>query len=82
MVVSLEAELEGALADAVGGDPPGPHLAKRLERIAREILLRRRLGAARVVAHSDARETWVQVLLPAAGPKVHAITVRVDSPLG
>lgn len=79
--VDLDAELEGALVDALGGDPPGPQLAKRLERVARAILLRRGLGAARVVARSDARETVVHVLLPAGPARVRELVVKVDSPV-
>jgi hypothetical protein len=77
--LSLEAELEGALTDAVGGDPPGPQLAKRLERVARAILLRRGLGAARAVVQSDAHGTVVHVVLPPEGARVREIRVRVDS---
>jgi class 3 adenylate cyclase len=40
----LTAELEAALDDAVNGDPPGMALGKRLERVARAVLLRRGLG--------------------------------------
>jgi len=80
--IDLEAMLEGALMDAVGGDPPGPGLAKRLERIAREILLRRGLGAVRVIASSDARETTVHVVMPAGPATVREVVVRVGSALG
>lgn len=76
----LEAELEGALAEALAGDPPGPAMAKRLERIAREILLRHNLPAARVVALSDAHETVVHVLLPPGPARVRELVVKVDSP--
>lgn len=75
---SLEDLLEGALTDALGGDPPGPQVARRLERIAREILLRHGLGAARVVARSDAHETVVHVLLPPAGPQVRELRLRIE----
>lgn len=76
----LEAELEGALTDALGGDPPGPGLAKRLERIAREILLRRGLAGARVVARSDPHETTVHVIVPEGPARVRELVVRVDDP--
>ncbi len=79
--LSLEAELEGVLTDAVGGDPPGPGMARRLERLAREVLLRRGLGAARVIARSDARETTVHVVLPPGPSTVRELVVRVGSAL-
>jgi hypothetical protein len=78
--LGLEALLEGALTDAVGGDPAGPALAKRLEREARAILLRHGLGAARVVVRSDARETVVHVVLPPGPARVRELVVRVESP--
>jgi hypothetical protein len=77
--LSLEAELEGALVDAVGGDPAGPMLARRLERIARAILLRRGLGRARVIARSDGDGTVVHVVLPPGPTPVRELVVRVGS---
>lgn len=74
---SLEAELEGALIDAAAGDPPGPMLGKRLERVARAILLRRGLGAARVLVSSGPRGTSVTVQLPPDGPRVREIVLDV-----
>lgn len=76
--LTLEEELEGALVDATGGDPPGPALGKRLERVAREILLRRGLGAARVFVSSGPRGTEVRVVLPEAGARVREVCVRVE----
>ncbi|MFN7146759.1 MAG: hypothetical protein ACK4YP_23500, partial [Myxococcota bacterium] len=78
--LTLDAELEGALADALAGDSPGPALAKRLERVARAILLRHGLRAARVVARSDAHETVVHVVLPPGPARVRELVVKVDSP--
>lgn len=72
----LYAELEGALVDAVGGEPASPGLARRLERVARAVLLRHGLRGARVVARSTPSETAVQVLLPTPGRRVHEI--RLD----
>ena len=77
--LSLEAELEGVLTDAVGGDPPGAGLAKRLERLAREVLLRRGLGAARVIARSDREGTFVHVVMPPQDARVQDVVVRVGS---
>ncbi len=75
---SLEAELEGALADAAAGEPPGVALGKRLERVAREILLRRGLGAARVEVHSARAETSVQIHLPPVRSVVQTLRIAVD----
>lgn len=77
--ITLEDELEGALTDAVAGDPPGPSMAKRLERVAREILLRRGFPQARVIVVSDSVETTVQVLMPPDPARVGAIVIRVES---
>lgn len=75
----LAAELEGALLDAMQGDPWGPALAGRLRLVARAILLRRGLGAARVeVAATPDGAVHVQVLLPAAGPRVQRLALRLD----
>lgn len=76
--LDLEAELEGALLDATNGDPPGPMLGRRLERVAREILLRRGLGSARVVVSSGPAGTEVQVLLPTGPATVRTLRVTVD----
>lgn len=75
--VDLEGELEGALMDAVGGDPPGKNLGKRLERVAREVLLKRGLSEARVDVSSGPRGTSVRVWLTPAGPMVREIKVEV-----
>jgi hypothetical protein len=75
--VSLEAELQAALEDAGSFEHPGPDLARRLERVARAILLRRGLRTARAVARSDAHGTSVHVILPADGPRVREIVVRM-----
>lgn len=78
--LSLEAELEGALADAVGGDPYGPPLARRLETIARAVLHRRAVRGARVIAESGPQGTVVTVLLPAPGARVRQLVLHVDAP--
>lgn len=75
--LSLAEELEAALDDALQGDPPGPLLGKRLERVARAILLRRGLGDARVFVDCSPRGTEVHVVLPPDGPRVRELRVRV-----
>jgi hypothetical protein len=69
--------LEGALCDAVGGNPPGKNLGKRLERVAREILLRHGLSEARVEVSSGPAGTSVRVCLTPEGPVVREIKVEV-----
>lgn len=73
----LEGELEGMLMDAVAGEPAGPALAKTLERLAREVLLRRGLGDAKVIAHSSDAGTFVRVLLPPGKARVAQVQVSV-----
>ena len=75
--LALEDELEGALVDATGGDPPGKSLGKRLERVARAILLKRGLGQARVEVRSGPEGTFVKVWLGPSGPLVREIRVEV-----
>lgn len=76
--LTLEAELEGALIDATGGETYGPLLARRLERVARSVLLRRGLGRARVIAESTAKGTSVVVLLPPGPSRVRQLVIRLD----
>lgn len=76
--LSLEAELEGALIDATGGETYGPLLARRLERVARAVLLRRGLGRARVIAESSSKGTSVVVLLPPGPARVRQIVIRLS----
>lgn len=73
--MDLAAELEGALLDATLGDAYGPLLARRLERVARAVLLRRGLGAARVIASSGPQGTFVEVLLPPAPARVGRLVI-------
>lgn len=77
-----EAELEGVLMDAVAGESVGPALAKTLERLAREVLLRRGLGDATVIAHSNDAGTFVRVLLPPGKARVAQVQVKVGAKLG
>lgn len=75
--VELADALEGLLIDATGGDPPGMNLGKRLERVAREFLLRRGLSDARVEVSSGPRGTFVRVWLAPGGPAVREIKVEI-----
>ena len=75
--VELEEELEGAFMDCTRGDPPGPLLGKRLERVAREILLRRGLGSAKVMVASSPAGTSVRILLAPDGPTVGEIKLTI-----
>ena len=77
--LSLEAELEGALADAVGGDPYGPALARRLETVARGILHRRGVRGAKVVAMSGPSGTALTILLQRPGARVQQIVVQLGA---
>jgi len=74
----LTAEIEGALLDAMQGDPWGPLLAGRLERVARAVLLRHglspRIGVAKV-----GETVQVHVALPAARGRVQTLVVRVSA---
>ncbi len=75
----LEAQLEGALIDAMGGDPWGPALAGRLHTVARAILLRHGLGAARIDIQGDADGgVSVTVRLPPGRARVQQLTLRLD----
>ena len=71
----LEGELEGVLMDAVAGEPAGPALARTLERLTREVLLRRGLGDAKAIAHSGHDGTFVRVYLPPGRARVLSIQV-------
>lgn len=75
---ALEAEIEAALIDAVAGGAAGPALAKTLERLAREVLLRRGIPNARVQARSGPEGTFVRVVLPTGPRRVRKVGVKVD----
>lgn len=78
-LAGLEAELEGALLDAMQGDPWGSALAGRLKLVARSILLRRGLGAARVeVGQGPDGAVQVQVLLPPQAARVRRLVIGLD----
>jgi hypothetical protein len=77
-VRDLEAELEGALLDAMQGDPWGSLLAGRLERTARAVLLRHGLGAAHLMVTRQGAAVLVQVTLPGAPRRARNLVVRLD----
>lgn len=75
---SLEAELEGALVDALGGEPASRGTMKTLERVARAILLRRGMGAARVVVEPAIEGFTVHVVMPPGPARVGSVRVSVQ----
>ena len=68
-----------ALLDAVLGEPRGPLLARRLERVARAILLRAGQPRAVVSVQDTPAGMEVVVLLPPAGPRVRQLVIRLGS---
>jgi hypothetical protein len=78
-LADLRDALEIACIDAVGGDTYGPHLARRLERDCRAILLQRGIPRARVLAQSDHRGTFVRVILPPKVARVGEIVIRLGA---
>ena len=74
---SLEETLRDALEAALHGERRGPELARRAEREARAILLRRGLKESRVRALIDGGNVIVEVLLPPDAPRVGAVVVRL-----
>ena len=73
----LEAALEGALLDAVCGEPRSPLLARRLETVARATLYRYGIQGARVSARLAAGGVEVDVILPPETPRVQQIRLRL-----
>ncbi len=63
--------------DALRGDPPGPGVARRLERECAVVLGRHGLGAAKVQARSDRRGTFVTILLPRPDRTVQEIKLQL-----
>ncbi len=76
-VLELEEELEVAFMDCARGHSPGLTLGKGLERVAREILLRRGLGSAKVLVTSGPSGTSVRILLAPDGPVVGEIKLTM-----
>lgn len=74
----LEAELEGALMDAMCGDPWGSLLVGRLERAAWTVLLRHGQGRAAVSVTRQGAAVLVEVTLPSAPRRARSLVVRLD----
>jgi len=77
MDADLADDLEIACLDALRGDPPGPHVAARLQRACLDVLRARGIGGARVEARSDGRGTAVTILLPIEGRRVERVVLRL-----
>lgn len=73
----LAAELEGALLDAMGGDPWGPALAGRLRTVARGVLLRHGHCRAEIRVENGPRGVEVEVILPPGPARVRRVEVTV-----
>lgn len=73
----IREELEVACLDAMGGDPPGPLLASRLERACKGVLTRNGLGSAQVKCTSNYQGTSVQLLLPKPDQTVQSIVLTL-----
>ena len=78
----LAAELEGALLDAMGGDPWGPALKGRLMTVARHVLLRHGEARARVEVGYGSRGVEVTVLLPPGPARVRRLVETVGGASG
>lgn len=76
---ALREALERACADALMGDPVGVGLARRLERTCVDVLRRRGVIGARVVAILNGGGVRVEVSLPGAGPTVERIVMRLGA---
>ena len=76
-VPTLEESLRDALEGVLHGERRGPELARRAEREARAILLRRGFKESRVRAIVDGGDVIVEVLLPPEAPRVGAVVVRL-----
>ena len=74
---TLEEALRDALEASLHGERRGPELARRAEREARAILLRRGLTESRVRAVLDGGSVYVEVLLPPDVPRVATVVVRL-----
>jgi hypothetical protein len=72
----LEA-LEVAAMDAVRGDPPGPTLATRLQRVCIDVLRHAGIQGAKVHAVSTRKGTAVRVLLPSDGARVRQLELTL-----
>lgn len=76
---TLRATLEDALLDALQGDPPGPALYGRLATVARGILLRHGLGAARVEIGPAPDGVRVTITLPPGPTRVARLVLHLGT---
>lgn len=74
---ALQEKLEGACLDAMGGDPPGPLMASRLQRTCLDVLRRLGLGGARVSVVSGRTGTRVRVSLPPRVGRVQELVLHL-----
>ena len=75
---ALQDDLELACANAMMGDPPGPHLAARLSRECREVLRKSGLASAEVSVSSTRRGTFITIRLPRRDQTVREIVLRMQ----
>ncbi len=73
----LDEELNELLEFVCHGEPLGPALARRAEREARALLLRRGFATARLAAMIDRGAVVLQVELPPDVPRVRSFVVKV-----
>jgi hypothetical protein len=73
----LEADLRAAMEDAIVGEPMSAMLEGRLKTVARAVLLRHRLGAARVLVRREGAGFRVRVDLPPGAARVTSIHLRL-----
>ena len=76
-VPRLEAELEGAVLDCLGGDPWGSALQARIETQLKAVLYRHGLKRFSVQVWNPGDGVHVDVRLPPAGPTVREVVLRV-----
>ena len=77
MNVDLHEELEIECMDAINGDPPGPAVAKRLERVVTAVLRSHHITFSKIIAQSDRNGTTVQILLPKPDKTVQQIVLKM-----
>ncbi len=78
-MANLQAELEAALIDSLAGDPWNAQTAGRLAREARSVLLRHRLGNARVTVSYRDGAAVVSIVLPPGPRRVQRLTIRLGA---
>lgn len=76
-LTALEAELEGAVLDCLGGDPWGAALQGRIETQLRAVLYRHGLKRFSVRVWNPGDGVHVDVRLPPPRPTVQEVVLRV-----